>query len=119
MIIDTFLDIAHLELIKIFIKANELTGVEVIEYPVELRGRHHMCIRLESTYEDSSAALTYLGFRHMGVKNMFDDYLIRCGVAPYDLNPNSYHTQLRHEREIEQNEKFTEHLKTVFQKKEL
>src|ERR1700756_229037 len=110
MIIDTQLDIKHKELIHIFVKANELVGAVVSEYPVEVRGRHHMCLRIESTFVDTDVALTFMGVRHAGIKNMFDDYLLRCGVPPTDLQPKSIHRQIQEEREAEINKAFTEYL---------
>lgn len=106
MIVNTTLDVAHLELIKIFIKANDLTGIIIKEVPWEVNGRFHMVLQLESTYEPSAEALTFLGFRHCGVLNMLDDYLLKCGVAPDALQPKSYHRQLQEEREQKVTEEF-------------
>lgn len=106
MIIDTEIDIAHIELIKIFIKANDLVGIVITEAPHEVRGRFHMCLQLESTFEDTSVALTLMGVRHCGVKNMLDDYLLRCGIQPDAIRPKSMHRQLQEEREGEINKNF-------------
>jgi len=113
MIIETRLDIAHLELIKIFFKANELVGVVFKEATMEVRGRHHMVIHIESTYEPTDIALTFMGVRHCGVLNMFDDYLIKCGVSLDALQPKSYHRQLQEEREAKVNEDFVDHLEKI------
>jgi hypothetical protein len=110
MIINTQLDIAHIELIKIFIKANDLVGIVLREYPIEVRGRFHMCLQLESTFEDTSIALTFMGVIHCGVLNMLDDYLMKCGVTPDSLKPKSIHRQLQEEREAKFNEEFMTHL---------
>jgi len=113
MIIETRLDIAHVELIKIFLKANELVGVNIKEATMEVRGRHHMVIHLESTYEPTSIAFTFMGVRHSGVLNMLDDYLLKCGVPMDALQPKSYHRQLQEEKEAKQNEDFVEHLEKI------
>lgn len=110
MIIETNLDIKHTKLMHIFFKANELVGVVVEEYPVEIRGRHHMMLRFNITYEPSAVALTFMGVRHAGIKNMFDDYLMKCGVPVDALQPASYHRQLQEEREAEENKRFIEHM---------
>jgi hypothetical protein len=111
MIINTQLCVAHKELITIFLKANNLVGIVIREYPLEIRGRFHMVLQLESTYEPSAEALTFLGFRHSGVLNMFDDYLLKCGVEPDALQPKSYYRQLQEEREQEITEKFIKQFK--------
>jgi len=113
MIIETRLDIAHLELIKIFFKANELVGVNIKQATMEVRGRHHMVIHLETTYEPTSIALTFMGVRHCGVLNMLDDYLLKCGVALDALQPKSYHRQLQEEKEAKQNEDFVAVLEKI------
>jgi hypothetical protein len=110
MIIATKLDIVHLELIKIFCKANDLVGVEISEVPMEVNGRFHMVLQLECKYEPTSAALTFMGFRHCGILNMLDDYLLKCGVDPGSLQPASIQRQIQEEREAKQNAAFVEHL---------
>ena len=112
MIIDTELDIAHIELIRIFLKANELDGVIVREVPYELRNWYHRCIQLESCNEDSSIALTFMGVRHAGVLNMFDDYLLKCGIDVGALKPKSIYRQEQSEREDKLNEDFMKQLET-------
>ncbi len=113
MKIETRLDIAHVELIKIFLEANELVGVVIKEATMEVRGRHHMVIHLESTYEPTAIALTFMGVRHCGVLNMLDDYLLKCGVPLDALQPKSYHRQLQEEKEQKQNEDFVEVLEKI------
>jgi hypothetical protein len=85
----------------------------ITEEPVEIRGRFHMCLQLESKFDDTSVALTFLGLRHCGIQNMLDDYLMKCGV-PWDaLQPKSIHRQLQDEREEEQNKEFMKHLSGI------
>ena len=112
MIIDTKLDIEHLELIKIFMKANDLVGVVITETPVEIRGKIHTCLSLESTVESTSVALTFMGIRHSGILNMLDDYLLKCGVPPDALQPATIYRQLQEERESDLNKDFMENIGT-------
>ena len=116
MIIDTQLDVEHLELIKIFIDANELVGIVIRQVPMEYNKRHHMVLQLESTHDLTSEKLTFMGYRHSGVLNMFDDYLLKCGVPHDALKPKSYYRQLQEEQEEEINEDFLEHLQQVVSK---
>lgn len=116
MIIQTTLEIKHKELIKIFIKANELYGVYVVEHPFDVRGRLHMGLRLESTREDSIETLTFMGLRHCGIQNMLDDYLLKCGVLVYDLNPKSIGRQEQEEREEKINNQFLTELTKIKEK---
>lgn len=82
--IDTTFDNTHLELLKIFFKANEME-VTVVEYTsLEDYGFQTM-VRL-FVDEDADMKLTMLGCRHAGAINMLDDYLIRCGVRPHRLH---------------------------------
>jgi len=112
MIIQTEIDVAHLELIKIFIKANELVGVVIKETPFEIRGRFHMGLQLESIYEPTSETFTFMGFRHCGILNMFDDYLLKCGIPCDAIKPKSYHRQLQEEKEAGSNASFMKMLET-------
>lgn len=110
MIINTKIDVVHLELINIFIKANDLVGIVVSSEPYEINGRFHMTLRLTPTFEDTSATLTFMGIRHSGILNMLDDYLIKCGV-PWDaISPPSIHRQIQEEKELKQNEDFMKRL---------
>jgi hypothetical protein len=113
MIINTQLDIAHKELMIIFFKANELTGVVINEFPIEIRGRYHMMLQFEVTYEPTEISLTFMGLRHCGVLNMFDDYLLKCGIEVSALQPKSYHRQLQDEREKEINDEFVDKLQSI------
>lgn len=113
MIIQTQLDIAHKELIKIFLEANELVGVEITEEPLEMRGRFHMVLRLNSRFEGTSETFTFMDIRHCGILNMLDDYLLKCGVMWDALQPASMHRQIQDEREQEENEKFIKDLNNL------
>jgi hypothetical protein len=108
MIINTKLDVAHLELIKIFIKANDLLGVEVNEVPLEIRGKFHMVLQLDCKYDESAQQLSLMGLRHSGILNMFDDYLLKCDVLPNALQPDSIVRQEAEERQAKVLENFEE-----------
>lgn len=105
MIIDTTLDIAHLELLRVFMKANDL-DIYVNEANVEIRGKSHKMIRLESAHEPAIQALTFLGLKHAGVLNMFDDFLLKCGVGVTELQPVSYYRQSLEEKDAAINQRF-------------
>lgn len=113
MIIETELDIAHLELMKIFFKANDLIGVVIEEYPMEIRGRCHTMLRFTITNNETDLALTFMGVRHAGIKNMFDDYLLKCGVEVDALQPASYHRQLQDEQEEKMISEFMKELPNI------
>lgn len=109
MIITTKLSYEHLELIKIFMEANELTGVIIRPADLEIRGIIHRVIELDSTDEDTSSKLTFMGLRHYGVLNMLDDFLLKCGVSPLNLNPSTIYKQEREEYEDILHAQFTQH----------
>lgn len=111
-IVKTNIGIEHLELIKIFFKANELIGsinpVEII-----IRGVHHNVLELEFKDEDSEIKVTYMGVVHAGILNMFDDYLMKCGVDVDAIKPKTMHRQLQTEREERLNKEFAEKYKNI------
>lgn len=110
MIITTQLSYDHLALMQIFVDANELTGVILRPADLTVRGIIHRVIELESTNEDTSMKLTYLGIRHYGILNMFDDYLIKCGVDPRHLQPATLYMQEKEEYEAARADAFEQHL---------
>lgn len=101
MLIETMLSTDHIELIKIFIDANELRGMTVLEAKVDIRGTNHSFIHLACHDEDTMEKITFMSLRHSGFLNMFDDYLMKCGVTHNELNPATYRRQLQKEREDE------------------
>lgn len=101
----TQIDTAHLELIKIFVKANEL-AVDVRADTLTVRKYNHKIIILEPKDEESAMSLTYMGVVHAGVLNMLDDYLLKCGVMPAAILPDTIHRQNQDEKEERANEKF-------------
>lgn len=110
MILKTQIDVRHQPLIVIFLKANDLVGVVVTQEVLEIRGKKHGVLQLESTVEDTSIALTVMGLRHCGILNMLDDYLLKCGVSWDKINPKSMHRQIQDEKEEEQTKKFMDNL---------
>lgn len=112
MNLETRISPDHLELIKIFMKANDL-GCVIHPKEIEIRSRNHTVLEIEFTDEDSEIKLTYMGLIHAGVLNMFDDYLMKCGVEVSAIPPKSINRQLQHEREERLNEEFSKKYKNV------
>jgi len=75
----------HKELVEIFFKANEFKDARVINHvEPENYGDQEM---LKIFYSDEDASLiVFMGFRHGGILNMLDDYLIKCGAYPSALH---------------------------------
>lgn len=99
MIIDTKLDVTHLELIKVFLQANDLVGVEINQVPMEFNGKYHMVLQLDSKFEPTSEKITFMGLRNYGFQNMLDHYLLRCGVHVDKLQPESIRRQIQEEKQ--------------------
>lgn len=88
MKIKTDLRATHIELIKIFFKANELYDVNVCTYNKLIGKLYHSLIEISYDNESVSAEkITYMSFINSGLQNMLDSYLIQCGVSPFELNP--------------------------------
>jgi len=113
MIITTDLCVSHEELIKIFLKANILEDVVVQHVDWEVRGRTHRVLELRTDNEETGLQFTFMGVKHSGILNMFDDYLLKCGVGQTELKPKTWHRQLQEEKEAEQTRKFMEEMKTM------
>lgn len=105
-LIRTQISLDHIELIKIFIKANELDNMVAVPYKFEVSGKSHHAIELQITNESTEEKLSIMSMRNSGVSNMLDDFLLKCGVPVDAINPKSIHRQLQDEREKEINEKF-------------
>lgn len=89
MRIETNLKAEHIELVKIFFEANEMPDVVVSTYAKRIGLLEHILILLD--YEDSSDAaykISFMSFRNSGLINMLEDFLIKCNVSPFDLNPS-------------------------------
>ena len=76
MIVNTQISYGYVELIKTFIKANELdiNVQDMTAYPFGKIILH---------YEDNSDTalnITFMSVKHLGLENMLCDYLIRCGI---------------------------------------
>jgi hypothetical protein len=110
MYIETELDPAHLELMRIFFKANDLRGIIVHNKKVMIRGVEHTFLHFETDFEETELKLTFMALRHAGIRNMFDDFLLKCSIPVDALQPKSFHQQLQAEREAKQNEEFMDNL---------
>lgn len=118
MIVDTQLCTDHIELIKIFIEANELVEMQVIEREVNIRGKNHRMITLFTLNEDTSTKLTFMGLRHAGVLNMLDDFLIKCNVSPHALQPQSLRLKEHDEKQKEKEAELQKHLSKIKEQNE-
>lgn len=112
MNIETKINVDHLELIKIFLEANELNAI-ANEDEIIIRGVIHKALSIVVWDEDSEIKLTFMGVRHAGVLNMLDDYLLKCGVAVDTINPKTMHRQLQSEKEDRMNEEFVRNIRTL------
>jgi len=78
----------HKALIEVFLKANELQSVKIGTY--EKVVWDHTFHLLKLTYDSDSEdalKLSYMSLVHMGIPNMLDDFLLKCGVDVSMLNP--------------------------------
>ncbi|HEY6435346.1 MAG TPA: hypothetical protein VIY47_02035, partial [Ignavibacteriaceae bacterium] len=79
MELQTNISWGYVSLLDIFFKANELD----ISCKMRKDGPTKEMVNL--IYEegsDTESAMTFLGIKHLGFKNMLDDYLIKCGIDP-------------------------------------
>lgn len=90
MNIETSLKAEHIELIKIFFKANNLDDVEISTYTKKMGELLYNLISIGYNDKSESAEkIVYMSLRHLGFQNMLDSYLIQCGVSPFNLSPPS------------------------------
>ena len=82
--IQTEIPANHSELIKVFLKANELDADISYEGNIALN-RQTINISYNEENEDLCSKITYMSLRHLGFINMLDDFLLKCGVSPYML----------------------------------
>ncbi len=111
MIVETTISATHLSLIDVFFQANKLDGVVISDYEHDIRGTKHIMLRLswmDANYE-TAEKITYMAMIHCGIQNMLEDYLMKCNIDPFDLQPKSIKRQLDKENEEEENRKFNEH----------
>lgn len=83
-IIQTELPADHLELVAIFLKANDLDADISCEVNRNLN-RQTIKISYNEENEDLCSKITYMSLRHLGFLNMLDDFLLKCGIEPYRL----------------------------------
>jgi len=111
MIVETDLSNAHLELVRIFFTANELDRVYVNEYQKNIRGMTHVMLQLswDDNDEETASKITYMAIVHLGINNMLDDYLMKCGVDVWHLPPASIKAQERKEQQEQKDKEFNEY----------
>ncbi len=85
MYIQTHLSADHIELIKIFMQANELYHVDILVKKRSIDGLDYLYLDIITLDEQDAEKLTFMGIRHSGVLNMLDDYLMKCNVSPFEL----------------------------------
>ncbi len=88
---------------KIFLTANELEDTEVLQVDLEENDKKYPILEIVCHNDISAQSLTVLGLRNYGILNMFDDYLIRCGVDPWAIKP---YNLIRDREDCEANKKF-------------
>ena len=109
--IKTNLSIDHLELIKIFFEANKLPNVIISEYSNIIKNYPHKMIEITYDNDDveTSGQITYMSLVHVGLQNMLDDYLMKCGVSVWDLQPKTIREQELKEREEAREQEYEEY----------
>lgn len=115
-IIQTELSIKHLELIKIFFEANDMPDAVVRQYDKQIGAFYHPMIEIYCSSEDTETNITFMAMKHMGFKNMLDDYLMKCGVDHWNLEPDSVkiqraqeEAQIKKECEEQRDKEFNEY----------
>lgn len=83
--LDTRLKPQFKELIKTFFKANEFTDVRVVSYTDPENYGDQEMLRIFYSDDDESRIM-FLGFKHAGILNMLDDYIMKCGKSPHELH---------------------------------
>jgi hypothetical protein len=83
--IDTRIKPQFKELLDIFFKANEFTDVRIVSYREPENYGDQEMLRIFYSDDDESGIM-FLGFKHAGILNMLDDYLMKCGKSPQDLH---------------------------------
>lgn len=124
---------AHLELIKIFFEANDLKDVYINVYKetyfdgTENEETYRMLSF--SFYQETETAekITYMAMRHAGFLNMLYDYLLKCNLNIFDIEPDperdkNVKEQARRTKKLEEEQQerkrnldkdFEEHMKKI------
>ncbi len=95
---ETHIDVRHIDLIKVFFTANELHKVNVTSYnKVEVVQDLNVVRSLvQLSYDEldleTSNTLAFMSLRHLGMGNMLDDFLIKCGISPFSITPPILHS---------------------------
>lgn len=78
MIVETNISYGYLDLIKIFLDANNL------DIKIQDKSAYPFGKIVFEYDEDSEVAttITFMSYRHLGFENMLCDYLIKCGIDP-------------------------------------
>ena len=112
-IIDTKISWGYYDLIKIFAEANKLDlNLDRHTWLIDETGilkREYIRISYKDN-SDTALSITCLAVKHLGIENMFCDYLIRCGIDP-SMIPIGKYVMKRPENEMEL--EWQKHKKTI------
>jgi hypothetical protein len=79
----------HKDLLQTFFEANDLNGI-FMQDDRTIDGVMHSFLIIMTADADTEMKLTFMGIRHAGIRNMFDDYLLKFGPP---LVPVTYRNQ--------------------------
>lgn len=85
-ILNTKLYFRHKELIEIFLQANNFTDYSVQSYTRPDEFSDIELIQIQYQDNDDGMVMS-LALKHYGILNMFDHYLMKCGVHYSQLSP--------------------------------
>lgn len=123
----------HIELVKIFFTANDLKDVYITSYPeTYFEGTEDEIVykMLSLTFysnTETSEQITFMSMRHAGFLNMINDFLLKCGVSAFELEPDpksdkEKNEKKRRDKELDEEQKlrretlnrdFEEHMKKI------
>ena len=114
MEVKTQISYGYKPLLEIFFKANDLTVACVERFEEVNTSTTTMTITNRYTTlvfeagSETAEKITFMSYIHVGFENMLCDYLIRCGIMPYQISKGSY-TEKRDLEELDK--QWTEHRK--------
>lgn len=107
MIVETKISYGYLDLIKIFFQANNI-DVKIRDMSAYPYGK--IIIEYDDD-SDTSVAITFMSYKHLGLENMLCDYLIRCGIDPRIIPVGRAKPPVRDMNKLE--EEWQEHRKRI------
>lgn len=77
----------HQDFIQTFIEANEL-DIKIEHYTREIGPVVYNMIELHyDEGSDTAYKISIMSLKNCGLRNMLEDFLIKCGISPFSLNP--------------------------------